>query len=172
MDAAGREVRRRYLERLEGADWEAWLKDGRDEGEVEELVARIEREAVRRRGVMLHDLLGDDVANAHARLQTISDVTATATASAASAASPSPTRSTSLSRSRDLERDANRGARLRSQASRLRTLKDEERFQARSGTSPRSPSSASGASLSGNESDASTPVGSYRGTGLGSSDGS
>lgn len=52
-DAAGVEVRRRYLERLEVADWDSWVR-GKDEDEVLELATRIEREAVSQRLVGIH----------------------------------------------------------------------------------------------------------------------
>lgn len=43
--AAGEAVRGRWLGMLEGLDCEGWLDGGREEGEVEEMVRRLEREA-------------------------------------------------------------------------------------------------------------------------------
>ena len=41
----GEEVRRRYVGRLEGVELREWI-EGKDEGEVREMVERLEREAV------------------------------------------------------------------------------------------------------------------------------
>lgn len=52
MDRAGEQVREGYLRRLEGGDLREWFfgvegeGDGKGDGEVEELVGRLEREAV------------------------------------------------------------------------------------------------------------------------------
>ncbi|ORY77594.1 hypothetical protein BCR35DRAFT_305344 [Leucosporidium creatinivorum] len=103
MDRAGEQVREGYLRRLEGGDLREWMfgiggEEGREEGEVEELVGRLEREAA------ISDRL------------LLSSNSLPSSPSVSSLASPGVNGNT-----------AERGERLRNQAARLRSLRDESR---------------------------------------------
>lgn len=121
MDRAGEQVREGYLRRLEGADLRSWI-DGeglgeKGDGEVDELVERMEREAVR--PALSVSSLGADLL----RRQSISDSLRIDTSIASAHSSPSPGGNSVGSA---------RSSRLRTQAARLRSLRDESRGSGRS----------------------------------------
>ncbi|BGP42757.1 hypothetical protein JCM10449v2_006769 [Rhodotorula kratochvilovae] len=118
--ATGGEVRRRYVRKLESEDWDVWAR-GREDGEVEEMAGRLERE------VVLLEPPPAGTALSSTSSPSPSDLSIAPAGLGISTPTPAPSASLSSTRTHSPAPSSadGPGARLRAGAERLRALRDE-----------------------------------------------